>query len=148
MQVKSCVMLLDLILNVTGDILRDNSLTKGTVTNFARSCKKYVLYLSVYLARKYFLRTLFLLAPTGDRNIILLQWSSTPCEDLAVCRRKIVPLFLSYFKTLSIGPVPGSKVTISCSTVEHGSVDRASHAKVIKSPSIHRLIFCFKNLSV
>ena len=72
MQVKSCVMLLDLMLQ---EVRRDNSLTKGTMTNCARSCKKYVLYLSVYLARKYFLRTLFLLAPTGDRNIILLQWS-------------------------------------------------------------------------
>ena len=130
------------------EVLRDNSLTKGTMTNCARSCKKYVLYLSVYLSRKYFLRTLFLLAPTGDRNIILLQWSSTPCEHLAVCRTKTVPLFLSYFKTLSIGPFPGSKATISCSTLEHGSVDRTSHANVIKSPSIHRFIFCFKNLSV
>ena len=119
------------------------------MTNCARSFKKYVLYLSVYLARKYFLRTLFLLAPTGDRNIILLQWSSTPGDGLAVCRTKTVPLFLRFFKTLSgIGPVPGIKVTISRSTVERGSIDRASHAKFIKSPSIHRLIFFFKNLSV
>ena len=54
------------------EVLRDNSLTKGTMTKCVRSFKKYVLYLSVYLARKYFLRTLFLLAPTGDRNIISL----------------------------------------------------------------------------
>ena len=130
------------------EVLRDNSLTKGTMTNCARSCKKYVLYLSVYLARKYFLRTLFLLAPTGDRNIILLQWSSTPGEGLAVCRTKTVPLFLRFFKTLSIGPVPRIKVTISRSSIERGSIDRASHAKFIKSPSVHRLILCFKNLSV
>ena len=130
------------------EVLRDNSLTKGTMTNCARSFKKYVLYLSVYLARKYFLRTLFLLAPTGDRNIILLQWSSTPGEGLAVCRTKTAPLFLIFFKTLSIGPVPGIKVAISLSTVERGSIDRASHVKFIKSPSVHRLIFCFKNLSV
>ena len=130
------------------EVLRDNSLTKGTMTNCARSCKKNVLYLSVYLARKYFLRTLFLLAPTGDRNIILLQWSSTPGEGLAVCRTKTVPLFLRFFKTLSIGPVPGIKVTISRSTIERGSIDRASHAKFIKGPSVHRLIFCFKHLSI
>ena len=34
-------------------------------------------------------------------------WSSEPCEDLAICWAKLVPLFLSYFKTLSIGLTPG-----------------------------------------
>ena len=62
--------------------------------------------------------------------------SSTPGEGLAVCRTKTVPLFLRYSKTLSIGPVPGIKVTISRPTVERGSIDRASHVKFIKSPSI------------
>ena len=57
--------------------------------------------------------------------------------------RKLQTLAL---KTLSIGPVPGIKVAISRSTVERGSIDRASHAKFIKSPSVHRLIFCLKNL--
>ena len=34
-------------------------------------------------------------------------WSSEPREGLAVCRAKEVPSFLSYFKTLSIGPTKG-----------------------------------------
>ena len=33
--------------------------------------------------------------------------SSEPREGLAICRAKEVPSFLSYFKTLSIGPIPG-----------------------------------------
>ena len=36
-----------------------------------------------------------------------LTWSSEPCEDLAICTAKTVPSFLSYFKTLSVGPTPG-----------------------------------------
>ena len=35
------------------------------------------------------------------------MWSSEPHEGLAVCRAKAVPSFLSYFKTLSVGPAPG-----------------------------------------
>ena len=43
------------------------------------------------------------------------MWSSEPC------RAKIVPSFLSYFKTLSIGPTPGIEPatfpsTVKCST--------------------------------
>ena len=35
------------------------------------------------------------------------MWSSKPREGLAICRAKAVPSFLSYFKTLSVGPAPG-----------------------------------------
>ena len=38
---------------------------------------------------------------------------------LAVCRAKAAPSFLSYFKTLSIDPVPGIKPTTSHSAVKH-----------------------------
>ena len=34
-------------------------------------------------------------------------WLSQPREGLPVCRANEVPSFLSYFKTLSIGPAPG-----------------------------------------
>ena len=34
-------------------------------------------------------------------------WSSEPREGPAVFRAKAAPSFLSYFKTLSIGPAPG-----------------------------------------
>ena len=40
-------------------------------------------------------------SPTGDGTAILC---GLPHEGLAVCRAKGVPSFLSYFKTLSIGP--------------------------------------------
>ena len=43
---------------------------------------------------------------------------SEPSEGLAVFRLKAVPSFLSYLKTLSIGPVPGIQSTTSRSVVE------------------------------
>ena len=45
-------------------------------------------------------------------------WSSKPCEGLAVCRAEEAPSFLSYFKTLSIGPTLGKEPVISRSAVE------------------------------
>ena len=44
-------------------------------------------------------------------------WSSEPREGLACCSAKGVPSFLGYFKTLSIGPVPGIEPATSCSAV-------------------------------
>ena len=34
-------------------------------------------------------------------------WSCKPRKDLAICKAKGVPSFLSFFKTVSIGPAPG-----------------------------------------
>ena len=59
-----------------------------------------------------------------DRHFTL---SFEPREDLAVCRAKEVPSFLSYFKTLSIGPSPGIEPATSPSAVKH-STDRASQS--------------------
>ena len=36
-------------------------------------------------------------------------WSSESREGLAACGAKRVPSFLSYFKTLSVGPGPGNR---------------------------------------
>ena len=44
-------------------------------------------------------------------------WSSQQQEGLPVCRAKEVPLFLGYFRTLSISPVPGIEPTTSRSAV-------------------------------
>ena len=44
-------------------------------------------------------------------------WSSEPREGLACCSAKGVPSFLSYFKTLSIGPAPGIEPATSRSAV-------------------------------
>ena len=44
-------------------------------------------------------------------------WPSEPREGLAACSTKVVPSFLSYFKTLSIGPAPGIEPATSRSAV-------------------------------
>ena len=44
-------------------------------------------------------------------------WSSEPREGPAACRAKEVPSFLSYFKTLSIGPASGIEPATSRSAV-------------------------------
>ena len=54
-----------------------------------------------------------------------------PREGLAVCRAKEAPSFLSYFKTLSIGPVPGIEPATSRSAVKR-SADGANPAAVKK----------------
>ena len=45
-------------------------------------------------------------------------WSSEPHKGLAICRAKVVPSFLSYFKTLSIGSTLGIKSATSRSAVK------------------------------
>ena len=57
-------------------------------------------------------------------------WSSEPREGPAACRAKGVPSFLSYFKTLSIGPAPGVEPATSRSAVKH-SIDWANPAAVM-----------------
>ena len=48
-------------------------------------------------------------------------WSSEPRERVAICRAKAVPSFLSYFKTLSVGPVPGIEPATSRSVVKRSN---------------------------
>ena len=45
------------------------------------------------------------------------MWSFEPSEGLAACSAKGVPSFLSYFKTLSIGPALGIEPATSPSVV-------------------------------
>ena len=59
-------------------------------------------------------------SPTGDGTAIS-TWSSEPREGPAVCSAKVVPSFLSYFKTLSIGPAPGIEPTTSRSAVKRST---------------------------
>ena len=56
-------------------------------------------------------------------------WSSEPREGLAVRRTKEIPSFLSYFKTLSIGPATGIEPATSRSAVKR-SIDWAKPAAV------------------
>ena len=48
-------------------------------------------------------------------------WSSEPREGPAACRAKEVPSFLSYFKTLSIGPASGIEPATSRSAVKRST---------------------------
>ena len=48
-------------------------------------------------------------------------WSFEPREGLAIWRAKEVPPILSYFKTLSIGQVPGIEPVTSCSAVKRST---------------------------
>ena len=49
------------------------------------------------------------------------MWSSEPRKGLADCREKRVPSFLSYFKTLSIGPAPGMEPVTTRSAVKRST---------------------------
>ena len=59
------------------------------------------------------------------------KWSSEPREGLAISRAEAVPSFLSYFKTLSVGPDPGIEPANSSSAVNR-STDWANPAAVDK----------------
>ena len=70
-------------------------------------CKCTALYLSVnvFSTKALIGDTIFYVSNwRRDRHF---TWSSEPREGLAICRAKAVPSFLSHFKTLSVGPVPG-----------------------------------------
>ena len=49
------------------------------------------------------------------------MWSSEPREGQATCSAKGVPSFLSYFKTLSIGPAPENEPSTSRSAVKRST---------------------------
>ena len=59
--------------------------------------------------------------PTGDGTDRHLTWSSEPREGSAACRAKAVLSFLSYFKTLSIGPAPAIEPATSRSAVKRST---------------------------
>ena len=72
--------------------------------------KKHFIYFAcqiMYLALHYCLiigDTIFM-SPTGDQTTILRGHSRD--AKVVACSAKGIPSFLSYFKTLSIGPAPG-----------------------------------------
>ena len=75
--------------------------------------------MTMHLTRMYWRRT--------DRHF---TWSSEPREGLAICSRaKVIPSFLSNFKTLSIGLTPGIEPATSRSAVKR-STDWANPAAV------------------
>ena len=54
-------------------------------------------------------------SPNWNRHF---TWSLEPLEGPAACSAKGVPSFLSYFKTLSVGPVLGIEPATSRSVVK------------------------------
>ena len=87
------------------------------IPRLVRMWKKNALYLSVNVFSTKVLigDTIFYVSYwRRDRHF---TWSSEPREGPAACRAKEVPSFLSYFKTLSIGPAPGIEPATSRSAV-------------------------------
>ena len=75
----------------------------------------------MYLASKVLIEDTIFTSPTGDGRDRHFTWSSEPREGLAVCRAKEVPSFLSYFKTLSIGPTKGIEPATSRSAFKRST---------------------------
>ena len=67
----------------------------------------------MYLARKNKLGKLFSTSLPGG--------GTEPREGLTICRAKAVPSFLSHFKTLSVGPVPGIEQVTRRSAVKRST---------------------------
>ena len=80
--------------------------------------EKNELYLSVFSTKVLTGDTILRLQPRRDRHF---TWSSDPREDVAACSAKGVPSFLSYFKTLSIGPALGIEPATFRSAVKHSN---------------------------
>ena len=85
--------------------------------------ERNALYLNVNVfSTKVLRRGTIFTSPAGDRTAILLgQRTTEPREGPTACSAKGVPSFLSYFKTLSIGPAPGIEPATSCSAVKRST---------------------------
>ena len=70
----------------------------------------------------------------GDRHF---TWSSESREGLAACSTKVVPSFLSYFKTLNISPAPGMRRTRDLPLCSHTLYLLSEHCRGWK--------FCSRN---
>ena len=71
----------------------------------------------MFSAAKVVIQDTIFTSPPREGTAILRIYPS-PLEGLAVCRAKEVPSFLSYFETLSIGPVPEIEPATSRSAVK------------------------------
>ena len=76
------------------------------------------------------------------------HFSYEPKEGLAICRAKVVPSFLSYFKTLSIGPVLAIEPMISLSTMLSVKLTNLILKKILVCTYMKRskaTLYCSKN---
>ena len=115
---------------------------------FSTEWKQFI-WVSMYLSQKYLYYWGHYFHVSYWRRDLHFMLSSEPLKGLAACREKVVPSFLSYFKTLSIGPVPWIEPMTSCCT-DKCSTDRANPAAVKKSKNIVKKIikYCQKAVAV
>ena len=76
------------------------------------------------------------------------HFSYEPKEGLAICRAKAVPSFLSYFKTLSIGPVLAIESMTSLSTMLSVKLTNLILKKILVCTYMKRskaTLYCSKN---
>ena len=107
-----------------------------------RSSKKCTLFeCQSSICTKVLLGNTILTSPTGDRTAILGGHPSHASPRIiegcrAICSAKVVPSFLSYFKTLSIGPTPGIEPATFRSAVKRFT-DRANPVLYTKKCDTH-----------
>ena len=97
--------------------------TNNLGTNQGWGREKNVLNLSgkVFSTKVLELGTLLLRLQVETGRNRHFAWSSESREGLAACSLKGVPSFLSYFKTLSIGPAPGIEPVTSLSAFKRST---------------------------
>ena len=112
------------ISEVTPETSENLSSLTQSFPNPSKTC-----YLSVFSTKVPIGDTIFTFR-TGDGTAI--SCSSEPREGQAIYRVKAVPSFLSHFKTICVGPIPGIEPATSRSAVKH-STDRANPVAVTRT---------------
>ena len=82
-----------------------------------KTLKMNFIWVSMYLAQFIYSNWghYFYVSWRGDRHF---TWSSESRQGLAACSAKEVPSFLSYFKTLSVGPASEMELATSGSSFQ------------------------------
>ena len=107
---------------------------------------KNALYLSVNVfCTKVVIGDTIFTSQSYQRRDHHFMWSSEPHKGLAACSAKGVTSFLSYFKTLSIGPAPGIK-TMTSSSAGTCSTDWANTTVINNDNDCIKLTLCHSGL--
>ena len=103
----------------------------------------HFIWVNLYFSTKVQIEDTTFTSPTGDGTAIFFTWSSEPSEGLAVCTAKAVPSFLSYLRTLSIGPAQEIEPATSRIVVKRSSADWASPGAVVNGAAMGELCIGF-----
>ena len=103
----------------------------------------HFIWVNFYFSTKVQIEETTFTSPTGDGTAIFFTWSSEPSEGLAVCTAKAVPSFLSYLRTLSIGPAQEIEPATSRIVVKRSSADWASPGAVVNGAAMGELCIGF-----